>query len=90
MNPATCNSENGRYLASIVDNPGITCDEVIKSYNEEIQTIPTHFIELVKKIFYILLAFLLIAITLLIAVSVFCCLIKYQTKPLLPFHDIKN
>ena len=32
------------------------------------------------KEFYILLAFLLITITLLIAVSVYCCFIKYLAK----------
>ena len=40
--------------------------------------------------FYILLAFLLITIALLIAVSIYCYMIKYQTKHLLPFHGIKN
>ena len=42
--------------------------------------------------FYLLLAFLLINITLLIAVSVYCCLIKYETKQkhLLPFHLTNN
>ena len=39
--------------------------------------------------FYILLAFLLITKVLLIVVSIFSCLIKYQAeqKHLLPFHD---
>ena len=38
---------------------------------------------------YILPAFLLIAKTLLIAVSVYCCFIKYRAKQkhLLPYHD---
>ena len=42
--------------------------------------------------FYILLAFLLIAITLLISVSIYCYLIKYQAKQkhLLPFRDTNN
>ena len=72
-NPATCNCENGKYLASIMDNTAIICDEVRKSYGEEIKTIPTNFNE--KKVtckmqsFYILLEFLLITIVLLIAVS---------------------
>ena len=26
-NPATCNSENGKYLASIMDDSAIMCDE---------------------------------------------------------------
>ena len=30
-NSATCNCENGKYLASIMDDSVITCDEVIKS-----------------------------------------------------------
>ena len=28
-NPATCNSENGKYLVSIKDDSAIICDEVI-------------------------------------------------------------
>ena len=81
-NPATCVCENVKHLASIMDD--IICDEVIKSYDEEIRTIPTNFNE--KNIicktqsFYILLVFLLIAIALLKTVSVFCYLIKYQAK----------
>ena len=41
-------------------------------------------------IFY--LHFLLITIALLIAVSIYCCLIKYRAKQkhLLPFHDTNN
>ena len=42
-NPATCNYEIGKYLASIMDDSRIICDEVIKSYDEEIKTIPTNF-----------------------------------------------
>ena len=36
---------------------------------------------------YILLAFLLITILLLITVNINCYLIKYQAKHLLPFHN---
>ena len=41
---------------------------------------------------YILLAFLLITIALLIAVSIYCYLIKYRAKQkhLLPFHVTNN
>ena len=41
---------------------------------------------------YILLAFLLITIALLIAVSIYCYLIKYEAKQkhLLSFHDKNN
>ena len=42
--------------------------------------------------FYILIVFLLITIALLIAVSIYCYLIKYRAKQkhLLPFHDTNN
>ena len=35
----------GKYLASIMDDSAIICDEVIKSYNEKLKTIPTNFNE---------------------------------------------
>ena len=59
-NPATCSCKNGKYLASIIDNSVIKCDEII----EETKTVPKNFNE--KKItcktqnLYILLAVLLI------------------------------
>ena len=93
-NPATCNRENEKYLASIMDDSKIMCDEVIESFDEETKTVPTNFDE--KKvtcktqIFYILFAFLLIAIALLVAVSTYYCLVKYQAKKFLPFHDTKS
>ena len=39
--PATCNYENGKYM----DHSTIIYDEVEKSYNEEIKTIPANFNE---------------------------------------------
>ena len=44
------------------------------------------------KSFYILLAFLLITIALLISVSIYCYLIKYKAKQkhLLPFYVTNN
>ena len=44
-NPATCNCENGKYLASIMDDSMITCNEIIESHDEEIKTIPTNYNE---------------------------------------------
>ena len=73
--------DNGKYLASIIDDSAIICDEVIDADDGETKTIPINFNE--KKVtcktqnFYILLAFLLITIVLLIAVSIYCYLIKY-------------
>ena len=81
MNPATCTCENGKYLVSIMDNSAIICDEVIDvdakvspNDDDKTKTIPTNFNE--KKAtcrmqsFYILIAFLLTTITLLIVVSI--------------------
>ena len=34
-NPTTCNCENGKNLASIMDDSEITCDEFIESYDEK-------------------------------------------------------
>ena len=42
-NPATCSCKNGKYLASIMDDSAITCDEIIESYDEETKTISTYF-----------------------------------------------
>ena len=53
--------ENGKCIASTMDDSTIMCDEVMNSYDEKIKTIPTNFSE--KNItfktqnFYILLAF---------------------------------
>ena len=73
--PTTCSCQNGKYLASIMDDSAITCDEAIESYDEEMKPIPTNFNE--KNItcktqnVYFLLAFLLITIALLIAVCIY-------------------
>ena len=85
-----------------MDGSTITCDEVIESCYEDVDAeaksngktkiITTNFNE--KKAtcktqdFYILLAFLLVTIKLLIAVSIYCYLIKHQAKQehLLSFH----
>ena len=38
-NPDSCSGENRKYLASIMNNSAIICDEVIVSYDEEINYI---------------------------------------------------
>ena len=38
-NPATCSCKNGKYLASIIDNSVITCDEII---GKETKTVTTN------------------------------------------------
>ena len=79
-----------------MDNSVLTCNEVIESYKEETKTILRNSNE--KKatyktqIFNILHFFLLISIALLIAVSIYCYLIKYRAKQkhLLLFHFTNN
>ena len=44
-NPATCSCEDGKCLASIVDDSAIMCDEVLEPYVRKTKTIPTNFIE---------------------------------------------
>ena len=34
-NLSTCSCKNRNYLASIMDDSAITCDEIIESYDEE-------------------------------------------------------
>ena len=66
-NPSTRICKNGKYLASIMDDSVIMCDEIIE------ETVPTNFNE--KKTtykmqnYYILLALLLITTALLITVK---------------------
>ena len=80
-NPATCNCENGKYLASIMDDSAVIYKEITDvketNFNEKNITCKT-------KSFCNLLAFLLIIIVLLIAVIIYCHLIKDQEKHLLP------
>ena len=37
-NPATCGCKNGKYLASIMNDSAIACDEVTESYDEQTKT----------------------------------------------------
>ena len=99
-NSATCSCQNGKYLASILNEWAIACDEVIdvqaKSNGKETKPFPTNFNE--KNItyntrnFYILLIFLLITIALLIAVNIYLYLINYwaKRKHLLPLYNTNN
>ena len=90
-NLATCNCKNEKYLASIIDDSVFRCDEIVESYYKE-----TNFNErkatCKTQNLYISVAFLLITIALLIAVSSYCYLIKYRAKQkhLLPFNFTNN
>ena len=92
LNPATCSYEKEKCLASIIDDSVITCDENIE---EESKTVTTNFNEINAMCktnnFYLLFGILLITIALLIAVSIYCYLVKYKAKQkhLLLFY-VKN
>ena len=72
-----------------MDDSAIKCDEIIDV--EETKAILKS-ITCKTQNFYILRNFLLITITLFIAVSIYCYLIKYLAKQkyLLPFHNTNN
>ena len=93
-NPGIWSCKNEKYLASIIDNSVITCDKIIDA--KEAKTVTANFNEKNEtnktKNLYILLAFSLITIALLIAVTIYCYLIKYKPKQkhLLSFHVTNN
>ena len=71
-----------------MDDSAITCDEITESYEKE-KIFNERKTTCKMQNFCILLAFSLATIALLIAVSIYCYLIKYQPKQnhLLPFYD---
>ena len=77
-NPATCSWKNDKYLESIINDSLITCDKTM----EETKTVPTNFYEkklpVKQKIYMFHLLFY--QLPLLIAVTIYCCLIKYWAK----------
>ena len=44
-NPSAWSCKNGKNLASIMDDSAITCDEIIKPFDEQAKIIPTNFNE---------------------------------------------
>ena len=94
-NPARCSCKNGKYVGNIIGDSVVTCDRIIDS-TKTIQTKSTSAKIVLTKCtwtnFYILLAFLLITIALLIAVSIYCYLINYhrKQKSLLPCQDVSR
>ena len=91
-NPSAYTCENGKYLEIIIGDSVIVCIvEVTKA--DTTNTIPIIFNEekLSCKIenFYILLTFVLIAMSLLIIVNIYCYFMKHRSKQkyLLPYHD---
>ena len=72
-----------------MNDSAIICDEVIEWFDEEINFNEKKAIWKTDN-FYILLAFLLVTIALLTAISIYYYLIIYQEKHLLPFHNTNN
>ena len=89
-NPGTCSCENCKYVRNIIGNSAVICDEIIdmtkpvptkiistknvSTKSVSTKTFPT---KCTSTNFYILLGFLLTTTALLIAVSIYCYLIKY-------------
>ena len=91
-NSAKYACENRKYLKSVADDSKIVYNEIIETAKiVSTKSIPTNFNEknvtCKMKCFYILIVFLLITMMFLIAVSIYCCFIKYQAKQkqLLPY-----
>ena len=93
-NPAAiCYCKNGTYVADIIDDSVITCDEIIK---EETKTVTTNFNEKnaickTKKNVYFTFLFINCH-SLLIAVSIYCYLIKNKGEQIhwVPFYVTNN
>ena len=80
-NPATCSCENGKHVENIIGDSVITCDEIIEETIPRKSTATTTVVtKCTSTNFYTLLAFLLMTIALLRAVSIYSYLIIYQTK----------
>ena len=89
-NPSTCSCENWKYLVSIMACSTVMCGQIIdvepesndkgKSSTKKQKLFLTIFNDITFKIQNILLAFLLITIALLIAVSIYGYLINYRAK----------
>ena len=95
-NPAKCSCKNGKYLANIIEDSVIKCNEIkdaeAKSYNEETKTVTANFSEKKQPAKHKSYIFYLHFIALLIAVSIYCYLIKYKIKQkhLLPCYNTNN
>ena len=53
-NPATCNCENGKYLANIMHDSAIMCDKIIESYEKEKNFIEKKATCNVQKLYFLL------------------------------------
>ena len=93
LKPSTCTWENSKYLKSVIDTLVTNCDWFVIVMNNlsniATNVLPSASINCHRKKVrncYILHTVLLITITLLIAVSLCCYLIKYPARYFLPVH----
>ena len=78
LNVATYICETVKYSGSIINDLVVLCDEILVEIKSTlIKTIP---VGCTLTNFYILLAFLLITLALLIAAVIYCYSMKYQAK----------
>ena len=75
MESSYINCGKGKYLAIIIRDSAIMCDEIIESY-DDVKDFNDKKANCKNQ--NVLLAFLLVTIALLIAVSICCYLIKHQ------------
>ena len=73
LNHATCSCKDGKYVESVINNSVVMCDEILPPQ----KIVPA---EITSTKRYILLVFSLFTIASLIAVNIYCYLIKYQVK----------
>ena len=87
-NPEICNYDNGKYVGSFIgDSVAIKkSKEETKPLSAKGNSTKAAIRKCTSTNFYILLAFLLITIELLIAASIYCYLITYQAKK--PFMNL--
>ena len=80
---ATCSCENGKYFAGFIDDSVITFGEITDTIKiVSTKTVPT---KSTLANFCILLAFLLITVALLMAVSIYPIKYRSKQKHLLPY-----
>ena len=101
-NPSTHTSRNGKYLRIIIGDSLITCGQIIEvtkiipTKTTPSKTVPKNLNKqkLICKIIFVLyfLTFLLIFISTLMMVSIYCCFLKHRSKlkHLLPYNDTSS
>ena len=80
LNHATRSCKDGKYVESVINNSVVMRDEILPPQKIVPAEITSTKVECTSTKCYILLVFSLFTIALLIAVNIYCYLIKYQVK----------